>query len=256
MSNNDLFSFIPTLITALAGLLTAIVGVFPILGTARKTQDKGVSAPSEHTSLEFLKMEHMPLDQAVWQILKKNSKLSAVGSFCFVMFITVGMISVILRFDLVPGSFSTEPLHLVLGSLSFVVLIINLVIYLYLFFFSFSFYINAGKQPEDARHHLFQETKIEVRADYKDVFSRCRETLQDISMQRMEYDFGAGALEADVNIGFRFFRGILRVKIDRLEDNRCLIHITLTPSSFKEIPSFISNGIWVVNQFIGQLGSY
>ncbi len=194
MSNSNLFSFIPALITALAGLLTAIVGVFPILGTARKTQDKVISASSEHISLEFLKMERMPLDQAVWLILKNNSKLLAVVSSCFVMLITIGVISAIIRFDLVPGSFSTEPLHLVFGFLALAVLIINFVIYLYLFFISFFFYIIAGKQPEDARHHLFQETKIEVRADYKDVFSRCREALQNMSMQRIEYDFGAGAL--------------------------------------------------------------
>ena len=200
MSNNDLFSFIPTLITALAGLLTAIVGVFPILGTARKTQDKGVSAPSEHTSLEFLKMEHMPLDQAVWQILKKNSKLSAVGSFCFVMFITVGMISVILRFDLVPGSFSTEPLHLVLGSLSFVVLIINLVIYLYLFFFSFSFYINAGKQPEDARHHLFGTAPLTGERAQRDFPRSSSWTLRHVGIRQRpgtgtpSWTFGQGGL--------------------------------------------------------------
>ncbi len=256
MNNNDLLPLVPTLVTALAGLLTAIAGIIPTISTVQKTRNKAaISASTESASSEFLKMKRMPLEQTDWQSFKIICLLSAVISAFFITLIVVGVIVVILRFIFIPGSFSTAPLRIILGLLSLMILIINLVIYTRLFLASASFYIAAGKDPEDARNYLFQETKIEAQIGYKDVFSRCRVALQDISMQNMEYDFSTGVLEADVNIGFRFFRGILRVKIDQLEDNRCLIQIKLTPSFFKVIPSVISNSSWMVNQFIKRVSS-
>ncbi|HTI13877.1 MAG TPA: hypothetical protein VL461_04795 [Dictyobacter sp.] len=252
MQTSDFLSLISTVMTAVAGLITAIAGIVPIFNSLQRNRANQPVTAVKDLLLKIVKVNREPIDGKVWQRLRNTTLFFFVICFLFVIVIIGATVSAALIF-FSAGNASIDILHVVAAFFAFLIFVMNFVVYFYLSYLLFSLYTRTGKVSADAEAFLFRSVTMLVDAEYETLFFLCREVLETIGGEVAEYDASTGKLVANINIFLKMYSGIIKIKLEKIDEKSSTVMVKLDPHFFQGTVFALASSSWIVNQFVRQL---
>jgi hypothetical protein len=216
-------------LTAFLGTLGAIMALLKHLSQRR-------NKPKEASSLQFVHVQHQPVEWAAWQQRRRLSLAVAAGCLS----ILVGY-SLLLFLAFPPRSEDTARVGIYLVFVG--VLILNLLVWC-------SVYTRLGKTPEQARTYFFQGATVEVDAPLETIFTECLRALKRLNAHVLEFDATKGHLEATLGMSLNSLGGTLCIQIEPRNEHHFAVQVDMER---RYLHHLFANSSWGITSFIRQL---
>jgi hypothetical protein len=216
-------------ITAFLGTLGAIIALFKRLSQRR-------NKPKEASSLQFVHVQHQPVERAKWQQRRRLALAVAAGCFCALVGYSLLLF---LAFPPRSGEWVRVVVYLVFVG----VLVYNLLLWI-------SAYMKLGKTPEEARTYFFQGATVEVDAPLETIFAECLRAVKRLNAYALEFDVTQRHLEATLGRSLNSLGGMLCIKIEPGNEHHFVIQVDMER---RYLHQQFAHSSWWINSFIRQL---
>lgn len=222
--------------TDLLVAITALLGTLTATYTLLKGVSQSKNKPTEPSPLQFVRVQHQPVERKDWQRRRSMSLGVAVG--CLIALVGYSLL-LFLIFPPRGGDEARVGIYLVFV----VVLFFNMLV-------CFSVYVKLGKGPEDARTFLFWSATVEVDAPVETIFAECLRALKRLNVYALEFDVTQQCLEATLGMSLYSLGGTLCIQIEQEKEHRYAIQVEVER---RFLHHMFANSSWVITSFIKQL---
>jgi hypothetical protein len=223
-------------VTDLLVAITALLGSLVAIYTLLKQISRNRNMPKEVSPLQFVRIQHQPVERKDWQGQRIRSLVVAVG--CLIALVGY---SLLLFLVFPPRGEDTGRVGIYLVFV--VVLFFNMVVF-------FTVYARLGKTPEDASTFFFQSATVEVDATVEKIFAECLRALKRLNAYTLEFDITQQYLEATLGMSLNSLGGTLCIQIVQGKDQHYAIQVEVER---RFLHHMFANSSWVITSFIRQL---
>ncbi len=220
------------LLAAMTALLGGLVAIYTLLKRVSQNRNK----PKEVSALQFVRIQHQPVERKDWQRRRIRSLVVAGG--CLIALVGYSLL-LFLVFPPRGGDMGRVGIYLVFV----VVLFFNMVLF-------FSVYAKLGKAPEDARTFYFRGATVEVDAPVETIFAECLRALKRLNAFALEFDVTQRYLEATLGMSLNSLGGTICIQIEQRKDQHYAIQVELER---RFLHHMFANNSWGIASFIRQL---
>jgi len=215
--------------------ITAFLGTLGAILTLLKQVSQHRNKPKEASSLQFVYVQHQPVERAEWQQRRRLSL--AVAGGCLSALIGY---SLLLFLVFPPRSEDTARVGIYLVFVG--VLVFNLLVWL-------SVYTKLGKTPEQARTYFFQGATVEVDAPLETIFAECLRAVKRLNAYALEFDVTKRHLEATLGMSLNSLGGTLCIQIEPGNEQHFAIQVEMERRYLHHV---FANSSWGITSFIRQ----
>lgn len=223
-------------VTDILAALTALLGTLVVILTLLKQVIQHRNKPKEASPLQFVHVQHQPVERAEWQRRRRLSL--AVAAACLSALIGYSLL-LFLVFPPRSGDEARVGVYLVFVG----VLIFNLLV-------CFSVYAMLGKAPEAARTYFFQCARVEVDASPEMIFAECLRAVKRLNAYALEFDVTQRHLEATLGMSLNSLGGTLCIQIEPGKEHHFAIQVGMER---RYLHHLFANSSWGITSFIKQL---
>lgn len=223
-------------VTATLVALTAFLGMLGAIYTVLKHLGQRRYKPKEASSLQFIYVQHQPVEWAVWQQRRRLSL--AVAGVCLCALVGYSLL-LFLAFTPQGGDFGRVGVYLIFVG----VFVFNLLVWC-------SVYMRLGKTPEQARTYFFQSATVEVDAPLETIFAECLRALKRLNAYALEFDATKRHLEATLGMSLNSLGGTLCIQIEPRNEQHFVIQVEMER---RYVHHLLANSSWGITSFIRQL---
>jgi hypothetical protein len=216
--------------------ITAFLGTLGAIYTLLKHLSQRRNKPKEASSLQFVHVQHQPVEWAKWQQRRRLSFAVAAGCLCALVGYSLLLF---LAFPPRSGEWGRVGVYLVFVG----VLVFNLLAW-------FSVYTKLGKTPEQARTYFFQGATVEVDAPLETIFAECLRAVKRLNAYALEFDVTQRHLEATLGRSLNSLGGTLCIKIEPGNEHHFVIQVDLER---RYVHRLFAHSSWGITSFIRQL---
>ncbi len=220
------------LLVGIAALLGSLGAIYTLLKRINQNRNK----PKEVSPLQFVRIQHQPVERKDWQRRRLMSLVVAFG--CLIALVGYSLL-LFLVFPPRGGEIARVGIYLVFV----VVLFFNMLVF-------FSVYAKLGKAPEDARTFFFQRATVEVNAPIEKIFAECLRALKRLNAYALEFDVTQRYLEATLGMSLNSLGGTLCIQIEQGKDDHYFIQVGVER---RFLHHMLANSSWGISSFIKQL---
>lgn len=222
--------------TDLLVAVTALLGGLATIYTLLKRVSQNKNKPKEVSPLQFVRVQHQPVERKDWQRRRRMSLVAAIG---FLIALVGYSLLLFLIFPPRNGDVARVGIYLVFVA----VLLFNIAV-------CFSVYAKLGKVPKDARTFFFQTATVEVDGPIETIFAECLQALKRLNAYALEFDVTQRHLEATLGMSINSLGGTLCIRIEPGKDHLYSIQIEMER---RFLYHMFANSSWAITSFIKQL---
>lgn len=228
----DPFQRVTDLLVAITALLGGLAAIYTLLKEVIQNKNK----PEEASPLQFVHVEHQPVERKDWLRRRRMSLVVAVG--CLIALLGYSLL-LFLIFPPRGGDEARVGIYLVFV----VVLFFNMLVCI-------SAYAKLGKGPEDAHTFFFRSATVEVNAPVETIFAECLRALKRLNVYALEFDVTQRHLEATLGMSVNSLGGTLCIQIQQKKDHLYSIQVEVER---RFLHHMFANSSWAITSFIKQL---